>query len=490
MKITTLALWFLIIGVLFAKAQNLHNSSNAASIENESFTTTGWNGTATILADSSTSYLGNYSLRFAVNGSGREARYSFSAIPGDVYNISIRARRSNNSSNPAFANWTGMSGVETVVINSLTWMEYTFTATAISTNPIIRVFAGPIGASNGREVFIDAVSILPQLPSDTEPPTAPSELFAADVTSTSLLLSWNASTDNEGVTHYEIRQNNVPIANINHPDTSFIIMDLYPNTLYDFQVTSFDAANNTSSPTFLSVTTLPDTIAPTSPEDLTAEFITTNSFKLEWNEASDNVAVAGYAIYLDSVFVDSLDSSTTFYYFTGLMSDTSYTTGITAFDASGNVSIPGTLIVTTLQNSVEINYTSENANRSDTDWNARNLFVSQSMGIGTSPNNDYALSVNGSIRSKEIIVESGWSDFVFEQDYDLATLEEVENYIIEHGHLKDIPSAAEVQSKGIGLAKMNTLLLMKIEEITLYLIEANKRIKQLENQLNTPMDIY
>ncbi|MEL4309134.1 hypothetical protein JMA43_13605, partial [Joostella sp. CR20] len=64
----------------------------------------------------------------------------------------------------------------------------------------------------------------------------------------------------------------------------------------------------------------------------------------------------------------------------------------------------------------------------------------------------YRLAVNGKIRAKEIKVEtSGWSDFVFEKDYDLPTLEEVEKYIKENGHLQDIPSAKEVEQNGIHL---------------------------------------
>ncbi|WP_299160470.1 hypothetical protein [uncultured Tenacibaculum sp.] len=104
------------------------------------------------------------------------------------------------------------------------------------------------------------------------------------------------------------------------------------------------------------------------------------------------------------------------------------------------------------------------------------------VGIGTTSPNGWKLAVNGKIRAKEIKVETGWSDFVFYDDYKLPTLIEVEKHIKEKGHLKDIPSAKEVEKNGIFLGEMNSKLLQKIEELTLYTIEQEKKIKVLEKQ--------
>ena len=94
-----------------------------------------------------------------------------------------------------------------------------------------------------------------------------------------------------------------------------------------------------------------------------------------------------------------------------------------------------------------------------------------------------ALEVNGIVRSKEVLVEiTGWSDFVFEKDYKLMSLAEVEQFVKQHGHLPDVPSANEVEENGIELGEMNALLLQKIEEMTLHLIELEKRIQELESQ--------
>src|SRR5690606_31369179 len=106
------------------------------------------------------------------------------------------------------------------------------------------------------------------------------------------------------------------------------------------------------------------------------------------------------------------------------------------------------------------------------------------VGIGTIAPGNWKLAVNGEIRAKEIKVETGWSDFVFKNDYALPTLEEVEKHIKEKGHLKDIHSAKEVEENGIYLGEMDSKLLKKIEELTLYIIEQNKRIEALENKLD------
>ncbi len=99
------------------------------------------------------------------------------------------------------------------------------------------------------------------------------------------------------------------------------------------------------------------------------------------------------------------------------------------------------------------------------------------VGIGTTTP-DEKLAVNGNIHTKEVRVDlTGWSDFVFDKDYNLPSLKDVENHIKQKGHLKDIPSAKEVSENGILLGGMNAKLLQKIEELTLYTIEQQKLIE-------------
>ena len=105
------------------------------------------------------------------------------------------------------------------------------------------------------------------------------------------------------------------------------------------------------------------------------------------------------------------------------------------------------------------------------------------VGVGTTTTGSHKLAVEGSIGAREIKVEgSGWSDFVFEKEYKLPTLKEVENHIKEKGHLKDIPSAKEVEKNGFYLGAMDAKLLQKIEELTLYTIQQEKKIKEFKKE--------
>ena len=118
-------------------------------------------------------------------------------------------------------------------------------------------------------------------------------------------------------------------------------------------------------------------------------------------------------------------------------------------------------------------------------WNDNLLTIKGNgqIGMGTFETGNHQLAVEGSIGAREIKVEaSGWSDFVFKKDYELRTLEEVEQHINEKGHLPEIPNEAEVTENGINLGEMNAKLLQKIEELTLYMIEMNKRMGQLETE--------
>ncbi len=101
------------------------------------------------------------------------------------------------------------------------------------------------------------------------------------------------------------------------------------------------------------------------------------------------------------------------------------------------------------------------------------------MGIGTtSP--DQKLTVNGTVHSKAVVVDNSiFPDYVFKKTYVLRPLSAVKTYIDLNHHLPEMPSAAEVAKNGQNLGDVNALLLKKVEELTLYLIELNKTTAEL-----------
>lgn len=103
------------------------------------------------------------------------------------------------------------------------------------------------------------------------------------------------------------------------------------------------------------------------------------------------------------------------------------------------------------------------------------------VGIGTT-NPQHLLHVAGTIGAEEVIVSSTGADYVFRPGYRLQPLNEVSDFINENHHLPDIPSEAEVKEKGLSLGEMQTKLLAKIEELTLHVIEADKRSRALERE--------
>jgi hypothetical protein len=106
---------------------------------------------------------------------------------------------------------------------------------------------------------------------------------------------------------------------------------------------------------------------------------------------------------------------------------------------------------------------------------------SGNLGIGTK-NPDKTLTVNGTIHAKEVQVDVNIPvpDYVFEKSYKLPELKIIEAYVNQNKHLPEIPSAKEMEENGLNLKEMNLLLLKKIEELTLYVIDQQKQIDQLK----------
>lgn len=111
--------------------------------------------------------------------------------------------------------------------------------------------------------------------------------------------------------------------------------------------------------------------------------------------------------------------------------------------------------------------------------------VNGNVGIGTTATSGYRLAVNGNSVFTRVKVReyAAWPDYVFESNYKLPSLTEVEKFIKQHKHLPEVPSKAEIKRDGLDVGDNQSLLLKKIEELTLYVIEQNKKVEELQHEV-------
>ncbi|NUR61496.1 MAG: glycoside hydrolase [Catenulispora sp.] len=173
---------------------------------------------------------------------------------------------------------------------------------------------------------------------DTTPPSTPTGVKVASTTSSSVSLTWTASTDNVGVTGYDIYRGSTLAGT--SATTSFTDTGLAASTQYTYTVKAHDAAGNASAASApVTATTSAgtgDTTPPSTPTGLTVASTTSSSVSLTWNASTDNVGVTGYDIYRGSTLAGS--SATTSFTDTGLSASTQYTYTVKARDAAGNAS--------------------------------------------------------------------------------------------------------------------------------------------------------
>ncbi len=182
---------------------------------------------------------------------------------------------------------------------------------------------------------------------DRQAPTVPAALAYTAVTDSTIRLTWEAATDNDAVRGYHVYANGTRSALV--AGTQYTITGLAASTAYALTVTAVDAAGNASAPGSPLTVTTPDTQAPTVPAGLKAAAVTATTVTLSWAASADNVRVTGYDVYRDGQKANEAPVPGNGYTMTGLGSGVKYTFTVTARDAAGNVSVPGTpLPVTTL----------------------------------------------------------------------------------------------------------------------------------------------
>lgn len=223
------------------------------------------------------------------------------------------------------------------VITTATGLSYTDNDLPPAT-PYTYIVRALDGSGNASEPVQISTSTL----ADTQKPTAPTVLEALPGLF-SVSLSWNASSDNLGVTGYQIKRNGALLATV--PGTGYADSGLAAETTYTYEVLAIDAAGNVSDPASVSTATLSDDDPPETPEDLAAA-PDYETVRLTWAASGDNVGVTGYRIFRDTVEIAT--TAALEFTDTGLSRQTSYTYQVRALDAAGNVSPPSTVEVTTL----------------------------------------------------------------------------------------------------------------------------------------------
>ncbi|MBE9914623.1 carbohydrate-binding protein [Paenibacillus donghaensis] len=190
---------------------------------------------------------------------------------------------------------------------------------------------------------------------DQQAPTAPANLRSTAVAASSISLAWDASTDNVGVTGYDIYEGSGIVGSVSGTTLAFTHNGLAPDTSYLYTVKAKDEAGNVSAASnALTVKTSgsgggTDTEAPTMPTNLAVTGVTTSSVSLSWTASTDNVGVTGYNVYQGTTQVMSVTGTTATV--TGLAAGTSYTFRVAAKDAVGNVSPQSAAVTATTQSS-------------------------------------------------------------------------------------------------------------------------------------------
>jgi len=303
--------------------------------------------------------------------------------------------------------------------------------------------------------------------SDTEAPTVPTNLQASNITTFSVDLSWTASTDNVGVTSYDIYVNgNLKVAT---STTSTTISNLLPDSNYSFAVLAKDIANNASQlSTPLDTKTLKDEEPPTIPQNLVISNETESTFIISWDASTDNTKVGIYEIYVDDILYGS--SNNEMFTANGLAPSTTYKVQVLAVDEVGNKSALSTPINGTTTNGSatatelffseylegsSFNKALEIVNLTDNDINLNVYSIKRQKDGGLDGevwNEAHVLNLSGVITSGDVYV-------IVSDDASLQKLNEEKDYTHprEYSNLFGIPINFNGNDP-VGLFKNNVLI--------------------------------
>jgi chitodextrinase len=213
---------------------------------------------------------------------------------------------------------------------------YTFTGLACGTQYTLAADAADAAGNRSTRSQVTASTTGC---ADTSPPSAPPSFASTGATTTSISVSWGASSDNVGVTGYGLYRDGSSAGSVGAGARSYTFAGLACGTQYTLAVDAADVAGNRSARSQLTASTSAcpgDTTPPSQPPSLSTTGTTTTSISVSWGASTDNVGVTGYGVYRNGTQVGSTGSGTRTYTYSGLACGTTYTLGVDAVDAAGN----------------------------------------------------------------------------------------------------------------------------------------------------------
>ena len=232
------------------------------------------------------------------------------------------------------------------LVASSTSTSYTLTGLTCGTWYSLAVDAYDAAGNRSSRATVTTTAACPVTQSATQPPTAPPGIALGTRTTTSISITWTASTDDVGVAGYDLYAGSSDVGTATA--TAYTFTGLTCGTSYTLGVDAYDAAGNHSPETtgVFSTSACPDTTPPSTPTGLVVSSAGQTSVALTWNASTDNVGVAGYGVYSNGTLIAS--STSTGYTLTGLTCGTSYSVAVDAYDAAGNRSSRATVTTSTV----------------------------------------------------------------------------------------------------------------------------------------------
>jgi len=294
-----------------------------------------------------------------VNSQGSYCQFNVNVATAGSYDISCSYSNGQASNRTLSLYVNGTKNSQVSFPATADWDSWTIKTSSVNLLAGNNTITYQFDNGDNGGINIDYISLATGT-ADIQAPTVPSGLASSVVTTSSFTLSWTASTDNVGVTAYDVYKDGILLTSVS--STSASISGLNCGTTYSMTVKAKDAAGNVSalsSTINVSTSTCPDTQAPTIPSVLSTSNITTSSFTLDWTASTDNVGVASYEILKDGISIGTTTNTTM--NVTGLTATTTYAMTVKAKDAAGNVSAASTALNVKTLTPTPTKYEAENA---------------------------------------------------------------------------------------------------------------------------------